>query len=259
MKSANALLYDQKTEPVPNMKVKAILFDLGETLINFGKIDTGRLFKESARCSYEFLRQTGQPVCGFQRYYLRNVFALRVMYAWSYIVGRDFDSLELLRTIGLKRGYRLSEEQWRQFAWCWYEPLSKIATTEPDIRETLSKLRDAGLKLAIVSNTFVTGSSLDRQLKEVDIFEFFLLRMYSHETPWRKPNVKIFNEAARRLGLEPQEILFVGDRLDNDIKGAVKSGMLPILKSAYTNKDRRIPSTIRKINLLSELPPLLVQ
>lgn len=242
---------------VAEKKVKAILFDLGETLINFGKINTAALFKEGARCSYEFLKQSGQNVCGFRRYYWRNIVAIRVMYAWSYIVGRDFDSLELLRAIGTKRGYTLSEEQWRQFAWCWYEPLAKIAAVEPDIRDTLAKLRDAGLKLGIVSNTFLTQSSLDRHLEQFDILEFFPLRIYSHEVAWRKPNVRIFNEAARRLGLEPRQIMFVGDRLDNDIKGAQKAGMIPILKAAYTNKDRKNPPGIRKIELLSELPLLV--
>jgi putative hydrolase of the HAD superfamily len=242
---------------VGDKRVKAILFDLGETLINFGKVNTAALFKESARLSYEFLKQSGQPVCGFQRYYLRNIFAIRVMYAWSYLHGRDFDSLGLLRAIGTKRGYKLSESQWQQFAWCWYEPLAKIAKAEPDIRQTLSKLRDTGLKLGIVSNTFVTGSSLDRHLKEFGILDFFPLRIYSHQTLWRKPNVKIFNEAACRLGLAPQEIMFVGDRLDNDIKGAQKAGMTPILKAAYTNKDKPTPLGIRKINLLSELPSMI--
>jgi HAD superfamily hydrolase (TIGR01662 family) len=241
-----------------DQKVKAILFDLGETLINFGKVNTAALFKDGARCSYEFLKQSGQNVCGFRRYYLRNTFAIRVMYAWSYIVGRDFDSLGLIRTIGLKRGYKLSQEQWQQFAWCWYEPLAAIATIEPDIRDTLSKLRDAGIELGIVSNTFLTQSSLDRHLKEFGILEFFPLRMYSHETLWRKPNIKIFKEAACRLGIEPKNILFVGDRLDTDIKGAAKAGMIPILKAAYTNKDKKKPPTIRKINLLSELPSVVI-
>jgi putative hydrolase of the HAD superfamily len=242
---------------VGDKRVKAILFDLGETLINFGKVNTAALFKEGARCSYEFLKQSGQKACGFRRYYLRNIFAIRVMYAWSYIVGRDFDSLGLLRTIGAKRGYKLSEQQWQQFAWCWYEPLAKIATAEPDIRDTLAKLRDTGLKLGIVSNTFLTQRSLDRHLEQFGILEFFPLRMYSHETPWRKPNVKIFNEAAQRLGLAPQEIMFVGDRLDNDIKGALKAGMIPILKSAYTNEGKQTPRGVHKISILSELPSLV--
>jgi putative hydrolase of the HAD superfamily len=238
-------------------KIKAVLFDLGETLINFGKVNTAALFKESARCSYDFLKQTGQPVCGFQRYYLRNIFAIRVMYTWSYLTGKDFDSLNLLRSIGIKRGYKLSESQWQQFAWCWYKPLVKIATAEPDIRETLTKLQGFGLELGIVSNTFLTRSSLDRHLQDFGILEFFPLRIYSHETSRRKPNVRIFQEAARRLGIEPQNIIFVGDRLDNDIEGAVKAGMVPILKSAYTNKDKPTPPAVHKIDLLSELPSLI--
>ena len=134
-------------------KIQAILFDLGETLITVGRVDTRTLLKESARLSYEFLKNADQPVRGFQRYYLRNIFALRVMYVWSYITGRDFDSLGLLRSIGLRGGYKLTDEQWQQFAWCWYEPFRKMAIVEPDIRDTLLKLRDMGLKLGIVSNT----------------------------------------------------------------------------------------------------------
>jgi putative hydrolase of the HAD superfamily len=179
------------------------------------------------------------------------------MYAWSYIVGRDFDSLDLLRAIGVRRGYKLSEEQWQQFAWCWYEPLAKIAKVEPDIRKTLAALRDAGIRLGIVSNTFITRSSLDRHLKELGLLEFFPLRIYSDENPWRKPNIKIFNDGARKIGVEPQNIAFVGDRIDNDVRGAIKAGMIPILKFAYTNQGKSPPSGVLKINLLSELPSLV--
>jgi putative hydrolase of the HAD superfamily len=242
---------------VPCPLIKAVLFDLGETLITFGRVDKAALFKQSARLSYEFLKQTGQKVCGFQRYHWRNIFAIRVMYIWSYFTGRDFDSLGLLRSIGLRRGYKLSEEQWQQFGWCWYEPLSKIATAESDIRDTLAKLRDMGLKLGIVSNTFVTGASLDRHLDKFGILEFFPLRIYSYTQSRRKPDVGIFHEAARRLELDPSQIIFVGDRLDTDIHGAQKAGMTPILKSAYTNKNKPTPPGIEKIDLISQLPPLI--
>lgn len=235
-------------------KIQAILFDLGETLITFGRLDTRNLLKESARLSYEFLKNAEQPVCGFQRYYLRNIFALRRMYVWSFITGRDFDSLGLLKSIGLRRGYKLTDEQWQQFAWSWYEPLSKMAIVEPDIRNTLLKLREIGLKLGIVSNTFVSAASLDRQLQEYGLLEFFPLRIYSYTQARRKPDIGIFREAARQIGIEPHKILFVGDRLDADIHGALKAGMKPILKSAYTNKGKRTPPGVRKIDLLSELP-----
>jgi HAD superfamily hydrolase (TIGR01662 family) len=234
-----------------------VLFDLGETLINFGKVDTAAFFKDGAQRSYDFLKQSGQKVPGFRRYYWRNILALRMLYLWSYFAGRDFDSLDLLRWIGTKRGYKLSEQQWQQFAWCWYESLSRIATAEPDIRDTLQKLKDMGMVLGIVSNTFITESSLDRHLDEFGMLEFFPLRIYSHQVPWRKPNPKIFLEAARRLNIAPEHIIFVGDRLNNDVRGARNVGMTPILKTAYTNTGKKIPQNLPKIDRLAQLPKLI--
>jgi len=44
-----------------------------------------------------------------------------------------------------------------------------------------------------------------------------------------KPELPMYIEAARKLGLEPHEITFVGDRLDTDIEGANNAGMSSIL------------------------------
>lgn len=44
-----------------------------------------------------------------------------------------------------------------------------------------------------------------------------------------KPELPMYTEAARKLGLEPSQITFVGDRLDTDIEGANKAGMSSIL------------------------------
>ena len=105
-----------------------------------------------------------------------------------------------------------------------------------------------------IPNTFCPGASLDRHLQEFGLLEFFPLRIYSYTQARRKPDIGIFREAARQIGIEPQKILFVGDRIDTDINGALKAGMKPILKSAYTNKDKPTPPGVRKIDLISELP-----
>jgi FMN phosphatase YigB (HAD superfamily) len=51
--------------------------------------------------------------------------------------------------------------------------------------------------------------------------------------------------------------LYVGDRIDKDIKPAIKSGMHAVLKAAYTNAGKKIPEGARKINQLSELAGLI--
>ncbi len=242
---------------MPDRTIKAILFDLGETLLDFGKVNTTRLFRRGARLSFEFLKSCGQPVGGFEYYCWRNLIALRIRNWLSSITGKDFNSLVLLRGIGTKRGIKLDRHQWRRFAWYWYEPLAKISSVEPNIVETLTSLKDLGLKLGIVSNTFVTASSLDKNLERCGILDFFPVRLYSCEFGFRKPDARIFKAAAEKIGEKAENILFVGDRINKDIKPAAKAGMRTVLKAAYTNVGRKLPKGVRKINKLSELPALI--
>jgi len=242
---------------MPHKKIKAVLFDLGETLVNYGKVNTTRLFKQGARLSYDFLKSCGQPVGNFNYYCWRNLIALRIRHWLSSITKNDFNSLVLLRGIGTKKGIRLDRQQWRHFAWLWYEPLSKIGKAEPKTAETLAALKNSGLKLGIVSNTFVTGSSLEKHLEQLGILDFFSVRLYSYEFNFRKPDTRIFEAAAERIGEKLENILFVGDRIDKDIKPAAKTGMQTVLKAAYTNVGEKSPKGAWRINQLAELPALI--
>lgn len=243
--------------PDTRHEIKAVLFDLGETLLNFGKVKANRLFAQGARLSYDFLKSHGQPVANFKYYYWRNLIALRLRTLLSSITNKDFNSLALLRRIGTKKGIRLDGQQWRHFAWLWYEPLSKIATTEPTIKDTLTALKKLGLKLGIVSNTFVNDHSLEKHLNQISILDFFTVRVYSYKFDFRKPDVRIFKVAAERIGEMSENILYVGDLIERDIKPALKSGMQAALKAAYTNTSKKLPKGAWQITHLSELPSLI--
>jgi len=210
-------------------KIKAILFDLGETLVNFGKVDSIRLFKEAGKRSYQFLRKLNQPVGGFRGYFWRNLWGLRVRYYISIMTGRDFDSLAVLEKYGTRRGFHLSVEQWQELNWLWYEPLRQRSWVEPGVAEALGKLTEAGLKLGIVSNTFVSGSTLDRHLAEEGLIGFFNTRVYSCQ-----------------FGLR-----------NKDVKGALRAGMRPVLKNAYTNAGKKPSAGVERIDSISELPDLV--
>lgn len=238
-------------------EIKAVLFDLGETLLTFGKVKAVEVFRQGARLSYEYLKSCGQRVGSFEYYFWRNLIALRVRHLISNITQNDFNSSALLRGIGKKRGISLDRHQWEQFSWLWYEPLSKLGRVEPDIRETLGKLKALGLKLGIVSNTFVSGHSIERHLEQVGILEFFPVRLYSYEYDFRKPSRQLFEIAAERIGEAPQHIAYVGDRIDKDILPALKLGMTAILKTAYTNAGKTPPDGAHKITHIAELPALI--
>ncbi len=243
--------------PEKRREIKAVLFDLGETLLTFGKVKATEVFRQGARLSYDFLKSYGQPAGSFEYYCWRNLIALRIRHLISNITGNDFNSAALLRGIGTKRGIRLDRQQWQEFSWLWYEPLSKMGAVEPDIKETLAKLQELGLKLGIVSNTFVSGHSLEKHLEQLGLLEFFPVRVYSYEFDFRKPDVRLLRIASERIGQAPEHIAYVGDRIDKDIIPALRLGMQPVLKAAYTNASRKVPDGAWKVTHLSELPSLI--
>lgn len=238
-------------------QIKAVIFDLGETLLTFGRLDRSTLFNKAAERSYRYLKEHAQPVGSYWSYRLVHVWGVRLNLLKSWITGNDFNSLELLKAYGQRHGFNLSDEQWQELNWQWYEDLSKVAHIEPDAADALWKLRQMGLKVALLSNTFVHKSSLERHLAQAGMLEVFQMKMYSYDYDFRKPDVRIFTEAARQLNIDPKEVVYVGDRLDYDVKGSAAAGMLPVLKIAYTNKDKTIPDDITQINTIAELPGLL--
>lgn len=88
-------------------------------------------------------------------------------------------------------------------------------------REVLAALAKAGFKLATISDypaaPKLVHLSLDHVPWEADIAAEALNAL--------KPHPRAYEEAIRRLGVAPDEILHVGDRLDADVAGAHAAGM----------------------------------
>ncbi len=238
-------------------QIKAVLFDLGETLLNFGKVDTVALFKQSGKLSWNYLKQNDQPIENLKPYLLKNLLLIRLRIFLSNITGNDFDSLATLKSHGIKKGYKLTDEQWQQVNHLWYQPLREKCHLEPDIRETLNELRQTNLKLGIISNTFVSAVSLDKHLEEEGLIEFFEHRIYSYQYSFRKPDKRIFLAGAKMVDTRPENIIYVGDRIDKDIKGAAKAGLRPVMKRAFTNEGKKSLNGVPVIEKISELPALI--
>jgi HAD superfamily hydrolase (TIGR01549 family) len=244
---------------MPQHEIKAVLFDLGDTLLNFGRVRTTGIFIKGARRSYDYLKAQGQPTGPFLWYCVRNLVRLRLVQLRYGLAGKDFDALTYLEGVGRKEGVQLTPEQWEEFAWLWYEPLSQLADTESDLRETLTALRELGLKLGVVSNTFVNRASLERHLRSIGVLDLFSELLFSCEYEFRKPHLALFRIAAEKVGEALENVLFVGDRIDKDIRPALATGMRAALKDAYTNRGRENPPGAWRIQRIAELPALIEQ
>lgn len=241
---------------MPGGRIKAVIFDLGGTLVSFDRIRMLKATWEGARSSYDYLCATGLRPGPYLLYAWTSTLRLRWQLLMTAITGRDFDVIELFKRVGRKKGIDLSPSQWEQLAWAWYQPLLRIARSEPDLPRTLKVLSEMGLRLGLLSNTFIPAFCLDRHLEQLGILEYLPIRLYSYQFPFRKPDSRIFKEAARRISLGFEQIMFVGDRLDWDIRPAIRLGMYA---AWITDKlvHSRIPQGAFVIRALAELPELV--
>ncbi|MCH5194959.1 MAG: HAD family hydrolase [Oscillospiraceae bacterium] len=80
-------------------------------------------------------------------------------------------------------------------------------------------------KLGILANQ--PSTTLER-LKRDGIYDFFDICLLSETENMFKPDIAFFEYAIKKAGCSPSKIAMVGDRLDNDIMPAKKSGMKTI-------------------------------
>lgn len=236
----------------------AILFDLGDTLVNFGMglAETKVVFKEGSLSTYSYLKTLGKPLPRIEDYYKAHYRAMNRAYLWSRICCRDFCYSEVLRRATLKLGIKLTLAERKELAWRWYQPIADKARLDAGVKEMLEKFSELGIKLAIVSNTLVPGYCLDRHLSALGLLRYFPVRVYSSQTGIRKPHRRIFEIALERLSVRPSDACFVGDVPSADIKGGHRAGMRTVFKPSIKSGWRTYSPDVT-IQTITDLPKTL--
>ncbi|MBM7564766.1 HAD family hydrolase [Paenibacillus sacheonensis] len=107
----------------------------------------------------------------------------------------------------------------------------------------------------------ITNGRMKTQYGKIDrlgIRDAFELILISEEAGVKKPDPRIFALAADRLGLRPEECLFIGDHPANDVDGAARFGMATIwLRSGRPWPDGLAAVPLHTIDRLDELLALL--
>jgi putative hydrolase of the HAD superfamily len=116
---------------------------------------------------------------------------------------------------------------------------------------TLLKLKQRGLKLAIVSDAPILQAWT--RLTEMKIQEFFDAVVTFDDTGERKPNKKPFEKAIEQLNVKAEEVLHVGDWPERDIAGAKALGM----KTAFAKYGATKPMTVKADYELNKVEDIL--
>lgn len=122
----------------------------------------------------------------------------------------------------------------------------------PDVVAALKRFRSSGLRIAVISNWDVSlGEVVDRS---------GLGRLVDHVVSSAgvgaaKPSPVPFEHGLGLLGLEPSQVVHVGDEPDSDVAGAIAAGIAPVLISRDSGTDPRPETTVPVIETLAGFSP----
>ncbi len=102
----------------------------------------------------------------------------------------------------------------------------------PDVHPVLHELHRSGLTLAVVSNWH---RGLKFFCHELNLSGLVGPVIASADIGIEKPDSRIFQEAARQLGVSPDRIVHIGDLPRDDFEGAIAAGLKSILIDRLNN------------------------
>ncbi len=120
-----------------------------------------------------------------------------------------------------------------------------------EVGATMLALEEAGFGLRIASNFDGRLRSVVRGLPELAPWSDRLV--ISSEVGYRKPHPRFFQTASESLGLPPEQVLCVGDDLENDVRGPERAGMRALLLDREGRFPEHRPSLERLDQLISQV------
>jgi len=216
--------------------IKAVLFDLDNTLIDFMKMK-----RAAVEAAVDAMIAAGVK--------LNKEQATRIIYELYDHYGIEHQQIfeEFLIRMHNKVDYKILAAGIVAYR------KARVVHTEPypGVMSTLLKLKQKGLKLAIVSDAPILQAWT--RLTEMKIQEFFDAVVTFDDTGERKPSKKPFEKAIEQLGVKAEEVLHVGDWPERDIAGAKAAG----LKTAFASYGATKPMTVKADYELSKIEDLL--
>lgn len=168
------------------------------------------------------------------------------------VIGRGEDYREVFQHFG--PGFDLEAERQARLDVGLGEFLNG-ADVYPGVRPCLAGLRKAGYFVGIAGNQTLRAGRFIRELNlPADLV------VTSDEWGVSKPDVAFFHKLVEISGHRPSEVVYVGDRLDNDIAPAAKAGLLTacIRRGPWgyvLQRDDVVPDL--RVNTLADLQPQL--
>ncbi|QBD83179.1 HAD family hydrolase [Ktedonosporobacter rubrisoli] len=238
--------------------LQAVVFDLGGTLVDWPDWDSdaGRRWG----LSYDYL-----VACYPERSWPSQADYVQAMreaekYHWQQVEAQQTSSTPAaLLTAGFRRlDLSVSAEELLDALDGYARAVDGWAIVFPDAVSTLQQIRQRDLRIGLLSNTWWAAEWHNADLVVHGLAPLLDEIVYTSDLPHSKPHPSVFLEVTARLQVEPSRCVMVGDRMFDDIGGALGVGMRAVwreTKYPWPRPEQIVPSA--KISALAELLPLL--
>jgi putative hydrolase of the HAD superfamily len=180
------------------VRIKAVIFDLWETLIDWDRESAARMLQEvDALVGNGFADR-------WDRSNLRYVAPIRTALAEADVPAELVEEICALRL----RYHRRS------------------LVPRPGVVETLRRLREQGYLVGLIT---VCSEDIELLWPESAFAGLFDAEIFSSRVGLSKPDPRIYLACCEALGVEPHEAVFVGDGANDELEGARRVGMDAIL------------------------------
>jgi len=194
------------------MKHSAVIFDLFGTLVDiFSATEYREVLAAVAQA-------VGAPPEEFAATW-RHGFDQRAVGAFGGVGGN-------IEHVARQLGLQPTEEQLAEAARLRLALTRRNLEPRPDAVETLSALRAAGRRIGLISDC---TSEVPALWGETPLAPLVDAAVFSSEVRLKKPDPAIYRLACERLGVAPEQCLYVGDGGSRELSGAAAVGMTPVL------------------------------
>ena len=251
-----------------NHQIKAILFDLNETLIHQIRTERSHIASTYAALTKHYWHITFES---FESAWtkIHNQHANQIHEGLQLVQVGDFEAAkeklrepwyheniaDIVKELNISCSNQLIEEITWEFQDSWVGGLRMPVGN----RSVLEKLAQDDYQLGIVTN-FQQPNIISDILKNFGIDHFFKTIVISANIGWRKPHPDLFKSALNELGMidTPERVIYVGDDPEEDINGSKRVGLQPILIDPE-NRFSDLSKNITSIKSLIELPETILK
>lgn len=199
------------------MTLEAVLFDWGGTLSAYADIDLADMWRLAAR---HFSPDREEEVC-------RRLTEIEAETFGRAATDQRSSTLEqILARASEELGLDVTDAVRAEAATHYLDSWTPHIVHEPDAAEVLAAIRGRGMKTGMLSNTHWPRAFHEHFLDRDGLVDLIDVRLYTSELEFMKPHPSAFVRLLHEVGVEdPGRAVFVGDRLFDDVHGAMAAGL----------------------------------